>query len=191
MYIYIYIYLNFALCASLYIGIYTYICAIYAQSKPWIHIYMGAIYIFAAFVRMLICILPLAYMCLCMLQAVILHQLVSLVGLHLTLFLSFYMVLQVSMRWKTSWMFMCINVVTSLPTNTWSSSIDTALLNLCGNLHQISLVFLTFFPLFKITEGCIWPMEGGDIRFCWCATSFEFFLVPLMDRFWNKRFYTL
>ena len=35
---------------------------------------MGAIYIFAAFIWMLICILSLAYMCLCMLQVVVLHH---------------------------------------------------------------------------------------------------------------------
>ena len=41
----IYIYIGSALSASLYIGIYTCIWAIYAQSKPCIHIYVCHIYV--------------------------------------------------------------------------------------------------------------------------------------------------
>ena len=44
--VYIYIYIGSALRASLYIAIYTCIWAIYAQSKPCIHIYGFHIYVF-------------------------------------------------------------------------------------------------------------------------------------------------
>ena len=59
-------------------------------------------------------------------------------------------------------------VVTLLSPNTWSNGIDMTLPNPLRNLHQISQIALRFFLQFKNAEGCVWPMEGGDVRFCWC-----------------------
>ena len=50
---------------------------IYGLCKPnpsLAYIYMGAIYMFSAFIWLLLCILSFAYMCLGMLQAVVLHH---------------------------------------------------------------------------------------------------------------------
>ena len=55
-------------------SIYIYIYGPYKPNTSLEYIYMGSIYMFSAFILMLICTLSLAYMCLCMLQAVILHH---------------------------------------------------------------------------------------------------------------------
>ena len=50
--------------------------------------------------------------------------------------------------------------------NTLLNNMDTALLNLLGNMHRISLTGLSFFSLFTKTKGCIPFVEGGAVRFC-------------------------
>ena len=62
------------MCTSLYIGFYIYIYKPYTPKISLEYIYMGAIYMFGALILLLLCILSFAYMCLGMLQAVVLHQ---------------------------------------------------------------------------------------------------------------------
>ena len=64
----VYIYIGSALRASLYIGKYTCIWAIYAQSKPCTHIYGCHIYVYCLPLEVNM-LLSFAYMRLCMLQA--------------------------------------------------------------------------------------------------------------------------
>ena len=54
-----------------------------------------------------------------------------------------------------------------------------AFLNLLGNLYQILLTVLRFSPLYRNVEGCIQPIKGGDIRFCF---TYPFFLVRFICR---------
>ena len=53
---------------------YIHIYGPYKPNKSFEYIYLDAIYMFSAFIWMVICIISFAYMCLCMLQAVVLHH---------------------------------------------------------------------------------------------------------------------
>ena len=84
---------------------------------------------------------------------------------HPTLFLGLCLILQVNMRWKTYWTFMCDSMVAVLPLNPRSNGANMALSNPHGSLGQIPLTPLRLSLLFRNAEGSVRPLEGVDLRF--------------------------
>ena len=67
-------YISAALCVQALKSLYIYIYGLYKPNPSLEYIYMGAVYMFAAFIQPFLCIIAFACMVLGMLQAVVLHH---------------------------------------------------------------------------------------------------------------------